>query len=735
MDDLELNICEDSFPRQKKQKQQKKKDTNYKNQDHLVEDGIPSSTSIGIRSSTVGPLSANNRRHIISSLFTYNPTSAVPTCIEEAAQLKTNFEPSNGISDRSFKSLGLNPEICQHLASKLLIEKPTGIQLEAIPRLLSCLCSRSTTSSTNTPIPKSDIILSAQTGSGKTLAYLLPLLQLLNTSTDLSLQKRSSGTHLLILCPTRELTTQVQHTIDLLLQSNLSYQKRWIVSGVLTGGEKKKSEKARLRKGVTVLVATPGRLLDHLQSTESFQLTCLKWLVLDEADRFLEFGLGDSVKRIVKELEGRCKCEVQLMLCSATVSSQVKELGGRELRQPVYISAKDSAISADFVEGTGGTKLSANSSIKDLKIDSTGSYNDLHLPSVPNQLKQHYMVCPAKLRLVTLIASIQSLFQFKNKINESRDFRKGIVFFSCKDSVEFHFSLFSNEQEQEGDSIKTLNGKGSIEDSIKDPKYSKYSKDSKTSKTLSSLFNLGLPINVYKLHGDIPHSERQSTFAQFTHLKQNALLLCTDVAARGLDLPGVTDIFQYDPPCDVNDYIHRAGRTARIGKTGSAVVWLLPHEVGYLHHLQAKGLTLFEMPLASLFDTKYKHTTTANSTSPSTNTSLYGLSPRLQETATQIQHQCEEQIQQNRALIKLAKSAYLSSIRAYTTHAALEKPVFNVRKLHLGHLAKAFGLRDAPSGIQGKDKQERKKRKMEKEKVVEKKRLKTPSSMSEFAAC
>jgi ATP-dependent RNA helicase DDX31/DBP7 len=114
--------------------------------------------------------------------------------------------------------------------------------------------------------------------TGKTLTYLLPLIQDLqswNPKVD-----RASGTWAIILAPTRELSVQI---FDVLNQ--LTKRFAWLVPSMITGGEKRKSEKARLRKGVTIIVATPGRLLDHLQTTESFECYNLRWLIHDEADR------------------------------------------------------------------------------------------------------------------------------------------------------------------------------------------------------------------------------------------------------------------------------------------------------------------------------------------------------------------------------------------------------------------------------------------------------------------
>jgi ATP-dependent RNA helicase DDX31/DBP7 len=146
--------------------------------------------------------------------------------------------------------------------------KTTSVQSAVIPALIK---------------REVNVFMKSQTGSGKTLAYLLPIVN------DLMLLQpvvqRSQGTRALIIAPTRELCGQITETVEKLTQCCCR-----LVSGSITGGEKRKSEKARLRKGVVILTATPGRLLDHLKTTESFQLKHLRWIVLDEADRLLDLG-------------------------------------------------------------------------------------------------------------------------------------------------------------------------------------------------------------------------------------------------------------------------------------------------------------------------------------------------------------------------------------------------------------------------------------------------------------
>ena len=130
---------------------------------------------------------------------------------------------------------------------------------------------------------RTNVLMKSQTGSGKTLAYLLPVINELMTMQPPI--QREDGTRALIIAPTRELCNQIADVISKLTQCCVR-----IVSGCISGGEKRKSEKARLRKGVVVLVSTPGRLLDHIRYTESFNLTNLKWIIMDEVDRLLDMG-------------------------------------------------------------------------------------------------------------------------------------------------------------------------------------------------------------------------------------------------------------------------------------------------------------------------------------------------------------------------------------------------------------------------------------------------------------
>ncbi|PWW80004.1 DEAD-domain-containing protein, partial [Tuber magnatum] len=364
----------------------------------------------------------------VSSLWTGNPEALSATTGDKEEEGEAN-EPSNApLADGSatFVTLGLSPILANHLARKLALRAPTAIQRSAIPELIST---------------DSDAFIQAETGSGKTLTYLLPIVNRImglsapppSASQDgksIAKRTRHSGLYAIILAPTRELCRQISTVLSTLIHCKNG--PHWIVPGAVSGGEKKKSEKARLRKGINILVATPGRLLDHLQNTESLDVSRARWVVLDEGDRLMELGFEETIGNILGILEKKSKLpkngeeaagwesEAGLprrrvsMLCSATMKANVQRLGDISLKEALYIKAEKG------YEGTG-----------------QGSKNEEEGFQAPAQLGQSYVIVPAKLRLVGLNAILRRAF-----IRQTAS-PKIIVFFSCSDSVDFHFQVFS----------------------------------------------------------------------------------------------------------------------------------------------------------------------------------------------------------------------------------------------------------------------------------------------------
>lgn len=376
---------------------------------------------------------------IISSLFTYNP-KVDTTQAKKAPSLPS--APSNAplLDASDFNGLGLDPLLTSHLSNKMGISKPTSIQKSALPTLLAGSVGSE----------ERDVFIQAQTGSGKTLSFLLPIIQDLLPLSALSYIDRSIGTLAIIIAPTRELAQQISDVLEKLLQLRLRPKDeqgddttsstrltRWLVSGVLTGGATRTHEKARLRKGIPILVSTPGRLLDHLQNTSSFNVGKCRWLVLDEADRLMDLGFEETVKDILQGLEGRRKLALaavekgnsievggwdwerrrRTVLCSATIEESVQKLAGTTLRNPVVIKALTSR--------------------KPDEKGSAASGPDTAKFTPPSQLSQKYVVAPLKLRLVALVALLRDLM----KDAAGRRVVKVIVFLSCTDSVDFHWQL------------------------------------------------------------------------------------------------------------------------------------------------------------------------------------------------------------------------------------------------------------------------------------------------------
>ncbi|CAK6448630.1 unnamed protein product [Pipistrellus nathusii] len=402
-----------------------------------------------------------------------------------------------------------------------------------------------------------DLLAAAKTGSGKTLAFLIPAVELI---VKLKFMPRN-GTGVLILSPTRELAMQTFSVLKELMTHHVH------TYGLIMGGSNRAAEAQKLANGINIIVATPGRLLDHMQNTPGFMYKNLQCLVIDEADRILDVGFEEELKQIIKLLPIRR----QTMLFSATQTRRVEDLARISLKkEPLYVGVDDDKTNAT-VDG----------------------------------LEQGYVVCPSEKRFLLL-------FTFLKKNRK----KKLMVFFSSCMSVKYHYELLNY---------------------------------------------IDLP--VLAIHGRQKQNKRTTTFFQFCNA-DTGILLCTDVAARGLDIPEVDWIVQYDPPDDPKEYIHRVGRTARgLNGRGHALLILRPEELGFLRYLKQSKVPLseFEFSWSKISD---------------------------------IQSQLEKLIEKNYFLHKSAQEAYKSYIRAYDSHSL--KQIFNVNNLNLPHVALSFGFKVPP---------------------------------------
>nr|XP_023925913.1 DEAD-box ATP-dependent RNA helicase 51-like [Quercus suber]POE93874.1 dead-box atp-dependent rna helicase 27 [Quercus suber] len=460
----------------------------------------------------------------------------------EEEEKKKKVKKSGGgiMSTESFESLGLS-EPTSNAIKDIGFQYMTQIQARAIPPLLL----------------GKDILGAARTGSGKTLAFLIPAVELLHHSHFSS----RNGTGVIVICPTRELAIQT-HAVA---KDLLKYHSQTL--GLVIGGSARRSEAERIVKGVNLLVATPGRLLDHLQNTKGFMFKTLKCLIIDEADRILESNFEDEMRQIIKLLPKNR----QTALFSATQTKKVEDLARLSFQTtPIYIDVD------------AGRK----------KVTNEG-------------LQQGYCVVPSAKRFILLYSFL--------KRNLSK---KVMVFFSSCNSVKFHSELLRYIQ-----------------------------------------------VDCLDIHGKQKQQKRTSTFFDFCKAEKG-ILLCTDVAARGLDFPDVDWIVQYDPPDEPKDYVHRVGRTARgEGAIGNALIFLIPEELQLLRLLKAEKVHVKEYE----FD---------------------------QKKLANVQSHLEKLVGSNYYLNKSAKDAYRSYLLAYNSHSM--KDIFDVHRLDLQAVAASFCFSNPP---------------------------------------
>lgn len=557
-----------------------------------------------------------------SSLFRNNPE------IPQLRRPLVQQVQENVFSSEAFHELDLHPHLISTINAVLNMSQMTSVQKQSIPVLLE----------------GRDALVRSQTGSGKTLAYCIPVVQSLQAM-QTKIQ-RSDGPYALVLVPTRELALQSFDTFQKLLKPFT-----WIVPGVLMGGEKRKSEKARLRKGINILISTPGRLVDHIKSTKNIHFSRVQWLVLDEADRILDLGFEKDIAVILNAVNAESQ-QRQNVLLSATLTEGVTRLADISLHNPVSISVLDEGHCPFSPEDHAVLEMCAPQ-----------PSDELDGFAIPEGLDQYVTLVPSKLRLVCLAAFLLQKCKFETD-------QKVIVFFSSCELVEFHYHLF----------LQTLLSSPSAPAPGQTP-------------SGCTRFRF------LRLHGSMDQEERTAVFQEFSH-SGTGVLFCTDVAARGLDLPQVTWIVQYNAPSSPAEYVHRVGRTARIGCRGSSLLVLAPSEAEYVNSLASHRINVSEMKMEAILSVLTSHDGFKGRRRG--NQKPQAASPQeIQEQATALQTVFEDYVHSSERTVSWAKRALQSFIRAYTTYPQELKHIFHVRALHLGHVAKSFGLRDAPGKLGG----------------------------------
>ncbi|CAG7889867.1 unnamed protein product [Brassica rapa] len=458
---------------------------------------------------------------------------------EEEVEDKMVVVAKGIMTNETFESLDLSEQTFEAIKA-MDFKHMTQIQAGSIPPLLE----------------GKDVLGAARTGSGKTLAFLIPAVELL-------FKERFSprnGTGVIVICPTRELAIQTKNVAEELVKHHS------LTVSMVIGGNNRRSEAQRIANGSNLLIATPGRLLDHLQHTKGFIYKHLKCLVIDEADRILEENFEEDMNKILKILPKTR----QTALFSATQTSKVQDLARVSLTSPVLVDVDD------------GRR----------KVTNEG-------------LEQGYCVVPSEKRLLLLISFL------KKNLN-----KKIMVFFSTCKSVQFHAEI-----------MKLIN------------------------------------VDSCDIHGGLDQNRRTKTFFDFMKAEKG-ILLCTDVAARGLDIPAVDWIIQYDPPDKPTEYIHRVGRTARgEGAKGKALLVLIPEELQFIRYLKAAKVPVKELEFN-------------------------------EKKLLNVRSALEKYVANDYNLNKIAKEAYRAYIAAYNSHSL--KDIFNVHRLDLQAVALSFCFSSPP---------------------------------------
>lgn len=358
-----------------------------------------------------------------------------------------------------FADLNLDKNILSALTTAGY-EMPTPIQAQAVPAALEY----------------KDIMASAQTGSGKTAAFLLPTLQHLTRRSE----KPGKGPRALVLTPTRELAAQVEKNAQ-------TYAKnmKWLRTVTLVGGSSFGPQIRALDRPVDLIVATPGRLMDHMRSGR-IDFDRLEVLILDEADRMLDMGFIDDIETIVAATpESR-----QTLLFSATWDGAVGKLARRLTKNPEVIEIE--------------------------RVDDQG------------KIEEQLLYCDDKNHKNRLL----------DHILRDANIDQAVIFTSTKVMTE---------------------------------------------QLADELYEKGFSANC--LHGDMPQGWRNRTLMDLRK-GRTKILVATDVAARGIDVPSITHVINYDLPKQAEDYVHRIGRTGRAGRTGLAITFAEVNEYVKVHKIE-----------------------------------------------------------------------------------------------------------------------------------------------------
>lgn len=383
------------------------------------------------------------------------------------------------MTDDGFASFGLDPAVLRAV-EEVGYEQPTPIQRQAIPALLA----------------GRDLLAQSQTGTGKTAAFALPMIHRIDPD--------NRQVQALVLAPTRELAVQVAETIHKLGKH------RGLSDLPIYGGQPIERQLRALRRGVHIVIGTPGRIMDHIRRG-TLDLSSVNLLILDEADLMLDMGFIEDIEFILDRLPD----EREIALFSATLPPAIRQLAKKYLHNPETLTISRERVTVpevtqSYVETTRQSKLEDLSRILDLEQPESA-----------------------------------------------------MVFVRTK-----------READELGESL------------------------------------VGRGYGVAVIHGDLNQAQRERALGAFRDGRAD-LLVATDVASRGLDIPDVSHVINYDIPLDPEAYVHRIGRTARAGRTGDAITFVTPRERGLLRTIERlTGVKLKRKSVPSAADIAQRRTET-----------------------------------------------------------------------------------------------------------------------------
>ena len=519
----------------------------------------------------------------------------------------------------SWRSLqpALSSSILTALESSLGFPTMTPVQAAAIPLLLT----------------HKDVAVDACTGSGKTLAFLVPAIELLRR------RERPLGlweVGAIVITPTRELARQIDAVCTQLLRAVAeadSGTRPAFVHMLLVGGTDTVADQDQFAQhGANIVVGTPGRIEAIMASTPAFNVRELELLVMDEADRMLDMGFERSMTTILARLPKQRRTG----LFSATQTRAIQDLIRAGLRNTVRVRVSNAAAKAPSSKAGGSGDTTADSAVAPAPTSAQRT---------PASLRNYFVICDPVEKLSHLANTLRGL-QNSSAAKQGGSCKVIVYFLTCA-CVDYFTKVFTSVPVlANSNELQVLGLHGRMKPAQRSKVYRKFCED----------------------HNDAT----DSTDAGGGQRRSVVALFATDLAARGLDIADVDWVLQYDPPQDPDTFVHRVGRTARMGREGAALSYLLPKEDAYVDFMKVRRVPLLpwnatEAPLSE------------------------GTRPH---DSLRLLDQVKSATKRDRDLFEKGERAFVSYVAGYQEHTC--NFIFRWAAMDIGQLGVSFGLLRLP---------------------------------------